>query len=316
MMALATSLVVTGKKKVLVFAKGYHGSTISGRTEKGKPTINLPHDFVVGQYNDVQGTKSLVESLPENSLAAILVEVMIGSGGCYIGSKEFLNTLQEIATQQKALLIIDEVMTSRLAYNGLHTTYGLKPDIVTLGKYIGGGMTFGAFGGRKDIMSLFDPRTGQLEHAGTFNNNVFTMHAGVAGYNLLTHDTLAALNDLGNGMRLKVESVLQKHDLLGDGTIPSSPVVDESLHQIDHPLRPPKMFIKGVGSIMCMHFAGPDRDLLQGLFFHHLLEQGIYIAQRGFMALSIEITEAHVDKFVNAVDSFCRQWDSAVRWEQ
>lgn len=315
-MALATALVVTGKKTVLVFAKGYHGSTISGRVASGKPSINLPHDFVVGQYNDVQGTKDLLALLPENSLAAILVEPMLGSGGCYTGSKEFLTTLRELATQHKALLIFDEVMTSRLAYNGFHTTYGLKPDLVTLGKYIGGGMTFGAFGGRDTIMGLYDPRKGPLEHPGTFNNNVFTMHAGVAGYNLLTHDRLAALNDLGNSMRLKIESVLEKHCLLSDGTIPLAPLIDENMHEADHPLRPPKMFIKGVGSVMNMHFAGPDRDLLQGLFFHHMLEQGIYMAQRGFMALSIEITDAHVEKFVNAVDSFCRQWDPALRWEE
>src|SRR5437879_5442479 len=99
MMALATALAVspTKAKKILVFQKGYHGSTISGRVPLGKPTINLPHDFVVGQYNDIDGTKSLVASLTPNSLAAILVEPMLGSGGCYGASVEFLELLRTLA---------------------------------------------------------------------------------------------------------------------------------------------------------------------------------------------------------------------------
>lgn len=317
-LALATALVVAAekgpdKKKVLAFHNSYHGSTIS-MAMGIKESINVPYEFVRGVYNDVAGTEKLVASLPPNSLAAIIVEPMIGSGGCYAASKDFLVTLRELATRENALLIFDEVMTSRLAFNGFATNYGIKCDMMTIGKYMGGGMSFGAFGGRQDLMSLYDPRTKRLNHPGTFNNNVFSMNAGVAGCSILTRERLNELNDLGNDMRLRIVSVLDRHQLLMEGTIPSTPVIDESMHESDHPQRPPKMFIKGVGSMMCIHFAGMERELLHGLFWFHMLEQGIYVGQKGFIALSIEIQQTHIDKFVGAVDSFCRQYDPALRW--
>lgn len=77
-------------------------------------------------------------------------------------------------------------MTSRLSYGGLQVELGIRPDLTTVGKWLGGGMSFGAFGGGRDIMNMFDPRTGRLSHSGTFNNNVVTMAAGVAGCQLMT----------------------------------------------------------------------------------------------------------------------------------
>ena len=318
-MALATAIAVArdtpSKTKILVFEKGYHGSTISGRTPSGKPSINLPHDFVVGKYNDVPGTNALVASLPANSLAAILVEPMLGSGGCYPASHSFIWALRNLANEHKALLIFDEVMTSRLGYHGFGQTF-LTPDMMTLGKYLGGGMSFGAFGGREEIMALYDPRKGQLEHPGTFNNNVFSMHAGVAGAKVLTEEVLDALNERGDRMRVRIKEVLTDHGLLDGCTVPDAPITEDEVLQAESgdATRPPKMYIKGVGSLMCIHFVGPDRELLQGLFWHHMLEKGVYMAQRGFIALSIEITEDHIGNFVGAVEEFVTQWSNALRW--
>jgi glutamate-1-semialdehyde 2,1-aminomutase len=78
-------------------------------------------------------------------------------------------------------------------------------------------------------------------------------------------------------------------------------------------LKPPNMFIKGVGSLMAIHFAGPQKLILPGLFYHHMLRQGIYLAQRGFIALSIEINDHHVDKFVEALNEFCEAWLELLR---
>lgn len=311
MMAIATAMALTGRKKTLIFKKGYHGSTISGKVATGKPTINLPHDFVLGSYNDVQGTEELIHSLPKDSLAAILVEPMLGSGGCFAGTSEFLTSLRRLADETGALLIFDEVMTSRLDYHGLGSKMGITPDLMTLGKYIGGGMSFGAFGGRKEIMQLYDPRTGSLEHPGTFNNNVFTMSAGIAGCNLLTREKLDALNGLGDSLRQQVEAVLSRRGI--QGTVPVSPLADD-MQSAQHPQRPPKMFIKGVGSLNAVHFAGPDKDVLQNLFFHHMLQNEMYMAQRGFIALNIMLTEEHVAQFVQATEAFCDRFDSFLRW--
>lgn len=313
MMALATALVFTGKKKILVFNKGYHGSTISGRQPTGKPSINLPHEFVLGTYNDMMLEQNVVSQLPPNSLAAILVEPALGSGGCFQARNDWIQLLRRIADQQNALLIFDEVMTSRLAYNGFHTTYDVKADLMTLGKWVGGGMSFGAFGGREDIMSLYDPRKGQLDHPGTFNNNVFSMNAGIAGCSLLDEERLKRLNALGTRMKNMVCEVLHQHKICEhDAVLPEKPLLDEE-HLVQSPHSPPKMFIKGVGSLMTIHFAGPERLMLQALFFHHMLEHGIYVAQRGFIALNIEIGQDHVQKFSAAVDAFCKSWKSVLQ---
>ena len=185
---------------------------------------------------------------------------------------------------------------------------------MTAGKYLGGGMTFGAFGGREDLMSLYDPRKGQFEHPGTFNNNVFTMYAGVAGCKLLNPERLQELNNRGIQMRNTIADVIERYGILVGATVPDAPLLGNAIHRADHTARPPKMFVKGQGSLMCFHFAGPDRDLLQGLFYHHMLQHGIYMAQRGFVALNLEITDSHINKFVTAVDSFCQQWQSSLCW--
>ena len=100
-------------------------------------------------------------------------------------------------------------MTSRLSPGGLQPVRGIKPDLTTLGKYIGGGMSFGAFGGRADIMDLFDPRRPDaLPHAGTFNNNVLTMSAGLAGLTeVYTPDAARALNARGDALRERLNAL-------------------------------------------------------------------------------------------------------------
>jgi glutamate-1-semialdehyde 2,1-aminomutase len=304
MMALATAVAFTKRKKVLVFNKGYHGSTISGRLPDGRPSINLPHDFVVAPYNDMTKTKELISGLPTDSLAAILVEPMLGSGGCFVGKEEFLLHLREAATRLGALLIFDEVMTSRLRYYNMGLTKPIIPDMMTLGKWVGGGMSFGAFGGREDIMCMYDPRTGQLEHPGTFNNNVFSMSAGIAGCGLLTKEVLGKVNQLGALMTLEIDKVLRRLNVRG--VTPITPILDEAILPLAE--RPPRMFITGAGSLMTIHFSGPEKEMLQGLFWHHMLQSGIYLAQRGFIALSIEITPPDVQKFVDAVEAFCQKW--------
>ena len=135
-----------------------------------------------------------------DDLALVILEPMIGSGGCIPADHDFLRMLREETARVGALLIFDEVMTSRLAPGGLQSVAGVKPDLTTFGKYIGGGMSFGAFGGRAEIMDLFDPRRPDaLPHAGTFNNNVLTMSAGCAGLTeVYTPDAAHALNARGD----------------------------------------------------------------------------------------------------------------------
>ena len=222
MMAVATAIAWTGRKKILVFEDAYHGATLSFKFHsppKGSAmkSVNLHHEWVVATYNDIAQTKEVLSALPPKSLAAILVEPMLGSAGAIPGSSAFLEFLRSYASSHGALLIFDEVMTSRLSYRGLGYKLGIQPDLMTLGKWVGGGMSFGSFGGRRDIMEMYDPsKSGSLAHAGTFNNNVISMAAGCAGCKVLDEETTNRLNDLGEHLKKAVNDVIEKH-LYGGG---------------------------------------------------------------------------------------------------
>ena len=339
MMAVATAVAWTGQKKVLVFDKGYHGatlsfhSTISGNAGGMKRDVNLPHEWVIGTYNDIEKTVEVLSSVPPGSLAAILVEPMLGSGGAVPGSLPFLQFLRSYASSHGALLIFDEVMTSRLSYHGLGARIGIQPDLMTLGKWVGGGMSFGAFGGRRDVMGMFDPRNGSLSHAGTFNNNVISMAAGCAGCRLLDKETTRRLNDLGEQMKEMVQDVIDKH-INSEGSFANDTHVElkdrsgglvnayvstdllngEKSHtQPQHNGAPPQMWISGIGSILTVHFApSAIRSVLQSLYYHHMLTEGIYLAERGFIALNIELTLKEVKAFVTATGRFIEKYRALI----
>ena len=286
LMALTAALHFTGRRKIVVFSGGYHGGVL-GFGAKPLPTT-VPFDFLVLPYNDVQAASEQIERHgPE--IAAILVEPMQGASGCIPGRLDFLQALRDGATKVGALLVFDEVMTSRLGPQGLANKLGIRSDLTTLGKYIGGGMSFGAFGGRSDVMAQFDPRTGSLTHSGTFNNNVMTMAAGHAGLTkLFTPEAAGALAERGEAMRARLNALCAKESVA--------------------------MQFTGVGSLMNAHFvrgevqcvddlAAVDGRLRQLLFFH-LLSKGIYASPRGFIVLSLPLTDADIDRFVAAIGSF------------
>jgi glutamate-1-semialdehyde 2,1-aminomutase len=212
---------------------------------------------------------------------------MIGSGGCIPGERDFLAALRTATADRGALLIFDEVMTSRTGAGGLQARLGITPDLTTLGKYLGGGASFGAFGGRAEVMSLFDPsRPNALPHAGTFNNNVMSMAAGYTG---LT--------------RVYTADVAEAHTARGDALRER---LNEQFAAAGAPLQ-----ATGVGTLMAVHattapirrpedLAGADPRLLE-LLFLDLLDRGYYIAPRGYLALSLAVGEQDVDGFVAAV---------------
>jgi glutamate-1-semialdehyde 2,1-aminomutase len=290
LMAITAALHFTGRRKIVVFSGGYHGGVL-GFGAKPLPTT-MPFDFLVLPYNDAQlASEQIAKYGPE--IAAILVEPMQGASGCIPGRLDFLRALRDGATKVGALLIFDEVMTSRLAPNGLANKLSIRSDLTTLGKYIGGGMSFGAFGGRSDVMAQFDPRTGSLSHSGTFNNNVMTMAAGYAGLTkLFTPEAAGALAERGEAMRARLNALCAKEGVA--------------------------MQFTGVGSLMNAHFlrgevrrvddlAVVDGRLRQLLFFH-LLSQGIYASPRGFVVLSLPLPDADIDSFVAAIGSFIGEY--------
>jgi glutamate-1-semialdehyde 2,1-aminomutase len=274
----------------MVFDGGYHGGVL---TFAGHREVNVPHDWVVSTYNDIAAVDAAFAEQGD-SIAAVLVEPLQGSAGCVPADPAFLQALRRHCDDAGALLIFDEVMTSRLAPGGMQAALGISPDLTTLGKYLAGGFTFGAFGGRRDVMAAFDATAGgRLGHAGTFNNNVVSMAAGVATLTeVLTPEVLAATNARGDRLRSELNSTFTRHGV--------------------------SMCVTGAGSLMNLHgTAGPVHsvddlrtadDRLKELLFFDALDAGFYIARRGFIALSIEITDDDVAAFVDFVD----RWASVV----
>ncbi|MGJ7499764.1 aspartate aminotransferase family protein [Variovorax sp. ZT5P49] len=290
LMALTAALHFTGRRKIVVFAGGYHGGVL-GFGAKPLPTT-VPFDFLVLPYNDAQTAREQIEKHGAE-IAAVLVEPMQGASGCIPARLDFLQALRESATRVGALLVFDEVMTSRLAPHGLANKLGIRSDLTTLGKYIGGGMSFGAFGGRADVMALFDPRTGSLAHSGTFNNNVLTMAAGYAGLTkLFTPKAAGALAERGEAMRARLNALCTEEGVA--------------------------MQFTGLGSLMNAHFVGGEvrsiDDLaavdgrLRQLLFFHLLSEGIYTSPRGFVVLSLPLADADIDRYVAAIGSFIGEY--------
>lgn len=288
LMALAAARAFTGRDRVLVFRGGYHGGVLTF-AGMGSSPANVPHDFVLGDYNDAEGTRRLIEA-NAGALAAVLVEPMMGAGGCIPAEPGFLHAVEAAARAAGALFVLDEVMTSRMSGGGLQALLDLRPDLTTLGKYIGGGLSFGAFGGREDVMRLFDPRQpGAIPHAGTFNNNVLTMAAGIAGLTKLFGPAEAdALRERGNALRESLNAQCRARGVA--------------------------MQFTGIGSVMNPHFvAGPIRTpaeaarsdgRLRDLFFFDMAEAGIYLARRGLIALMLPVGEAELASFNDAFAGF------------
>jgi len=284
LMALTVARQFTGRDTIMAFHGGYHGGVLLF-TSDGPSAVTVPFPFIMAQYNDANAAENLVLA-HRDKLAAVIVEPMLGSGGGIPADVTFLEALRRATAQTGTLLIFDEVMTSRMSHGGLQKRLSITPDLTTLGKYIAGGMSFGAFGGKAEVMSLFD---GRLPHAGTFNNNVMSMAAGrVALDEVFTAEVADALYERGEQLRKDLNARLARAGVA--------------------------MHFTGVGSVATVHFRNAtvrspyaptsNDDSLRELFFLDMLKAGFYLARRGMLALSLVIEQIDLDRFVEAVEEF------------
>jgi glutamate-1-semialdehyde 2,1-aminomutase len=297
LIALQLARAVTGRSKVLAFTGGYHGSVLS--FVAGLASLNVD-GVQLASFNHIESVKA-VAATAGSQLAAIIVEPLMGSGGTIMADRHFLADLRRIATELGALLIFDEVQTARLAHGGLQEVFGIHPDLTTLGKFVGGGLAFGAFGGRAEVMDHLDPgRTDRIGHGGTFNNNVLTMAAGTAGLQrIATREAINDLNRQADRLRDKLQAAANSRGV---------------------PLQP-----KGYGSIVSMHFqtTEPKRPddiktspLLRELIHLELLLTGFYVTRRGTINLSLASTEVDCDAFAEAMGAIFDQYRQLFRESQ
>lgn len=287
LMALAGARAFTGKPRVMVMRGGYHGGVLTFSVD-GPYAVSVPAEWAMCEYNNIEEAQRIIRETDD--LAAVILEPMMGGGGCIPASHAFLKTLREETAAKGVVLVFDEVMTSRMAFGGMQARHGITPDMTTFGKYIAGGMSFGAFGGRADIMAMFDGhRPNTLPHAGTFNNNVLSMTAGcVAMGDIFDAAAAEALWARGEALRTRLNDALA-----ATGTT---------------------MHFTGLGSMMQPHFRPapvtaaykpePEEEQARELFFFDMLAAGIYLARRGMVALSLPVGQAECDRFVDAVAEF------------
>jgi glutamate-1-semialdehyde 2,1-aminomutase len=282
-----------GRATIGAFAGAYHGThdlAVAIPADSGLPpgAFGVPgpvsDTLVVLPFNDVEETRARLEPRLDD-LAAVIVEPVMGAAGVIPADREFLVFLRELTEQAGALLVFDEVIAFRLGYHGAQGRYGVTPDLTALGKIIGGGLPVGAFGGRADVMELFDPRREPfLTHGGTFNANPLSMAAGLATLEELTPQALEALEALAVELRERLER------LFAGAGVPASVTQIASLfnvHFADGPVRTPA------------DARAADAALARQLHLA-LLDHGILFTPRGMGCLSTPMTGAEIDAFVDA----------------
>ena len=293
----------TGRSKFAKVEGGYHGThdavTVSvrvdiseaGDADRPQPVAaseglaeGVLDQVVIIPFNETAASRRILEE-NKDQLAAVIVEPVMGSVGMLPASTEYLTMLREFTEEHGIVLIFDEVISFRAAPGGSQQYYGVTPDMTSLGKIIGGGFAVGAFGGRREIMDLYDPTKGpRVSHAGTFNANPVTMLAGSVTMEHLTADVYRHLAEMTEKLKQGVRQVCE---------------------ELEVPVQ-----VTGLGSLFGIHFTGGEihnyRDLaasdraLRGRVFLGLLNEGILIAPNLVGAMSTSLGDEDVADFLSA----------------
>lgn len=299
MSAIRLARGYTGRNKIIKFEGHYHGHADSFLVKAGSGvatfniqtvpgvTAGVANDTLTAAYNDLDAVKKLAAE-HKGEIAAIIVEPVAGNMGCILPQPGFHEGLRQLCDEEGIVFIFDEVMTGfRLAAGGAQERLGIKADLVTYGKVIGGGMPVGAFGGKKEIMQHIAP-LGNVYQAGTLSGNPIAM---IAGYTLLT--------ELKNNPSIYKE-LEEKTIYLRDG-------LNEVLKAWGQPY-----IINQLGSMISVHFsdhavvdfataASANNELFKK-YFHAMLKRGVYLPPSAFESwfLNNALTYADLDKTIAA----------------
>jgi glutamate-1-semialdehyde 2,1-aminomutase len=292
-MAVRAARAFTGREKIIKAEGGYHGmweqvpvswpqDTLPGRRTATPEGVRELVRLV--DYNNVAGLEAAMDGEGE-SVAAIILEPVTGTG-VLTGKPDYFAAARRLADEHGALLICDEVITLRLSTGGYQEVLGVRPDLTTMGKIIGGGLPVGAFGGREDVMSVFDPRLpDHLHHSGTFNGNLMTMAAGRVALDLLTQDEIQRLNALGERLTNGLCQLFAQKEELGAVVLNCGSLVHLNFETQGEPR-----------TYSDLNLDSP----VMAAFHLAALDEGVYFAPRCFMNTSTAMDEQVIDDVLEA----------------
>ncbi len=308
MMAIKAARAFTGRSKIAKAEGAYHGSYDAAEVSlssqpanwgqsvpnqvpycEGTPSAVLDNTVVV-PFNDLEQSLAILEQNAAD-LAAVLLDPIPGRIGLIRAQPEYLAAIRAFCDRTGTLLILDEVISFRVAHGGAHTLLGARPDLVTLGKIIGGGLPVGAVSGREAVMAVFEERQGStpVPHGGTFNANPMTMAAGVRAMDLFDEAACARLDALSILAEQRLTEVFRRRGIEGDVLRAGS------LLKVSLSVRP-KQTYRG---------AYPDsrQRAAEERLFHALLHNGLLIGRNLTAALSSPMTEVEIDYFAQQFET-------------
>ena len=303
MSAIRLARGFTGRNKFIKFEGCYHGHSDSflikagsGAATFGNPsspgvTSGTAQDTLDARYNDIEQVEDLFRH-NEGEIAAVIIEPVAGNMGCVLPENNFLQKLRTLCDKHGALLIFDEVMTGfRLAFGGAQELFGVKADLVTFGKVIGGGLPVGAFAGRNEIMDHLAPK-GAVYQAGTLSGNPLAMRAGLTTLQIIKND------------KNFYENINKATEILDFeiGKILNSKSIE---HRINRKGAMMSIFFH-INSVSNFDDAANANHALFNNFFHQLLAQGIYLPPSGYETwfISDAIKEKEIDKTLEVINNF------------
>lgn len=304
MFAVRAARAYMKRDGVIKMLGGYHGThdvvefNVSPKIAPGvdlmKPIANEPgvpnasgENVYIARYNSLEDVEGILKEHAED-IACILVEPFLGTTGMIPAKPGYLQGLRKLADEYGVLLVIDEVQGFRLSTGGAQKKFGVRADLCSFGKIIGGGLAVGAFGGRRDIMSLYDHYANDfpLKQSGTFNGNRPTMAGGIAAMKLLDQAAFDRLEAMGARLEDGMNRAISERNL--------------------------NMSVTREGSLLNIHFvkeppydyetAYADKNPASPLWYLAMLNSGVFPAPRGLFVISTVMTDAEIDKAISAFE--------------
>lgn len=308
MMAIKAARAYTGRPMVAKFEGCYHGTydpmeisvnpplAAAGPADAPRPVpasagvpASVIGEVLVLPFNDGAAVEAAIERHADR-LAAVIVDPLPHQAGFPAPRPGFLQLLRELTARHGILLISDEIISFRIGYNGAHGYYGFRPDLVTLGKIIGGGFPVGAVGGSAEVMEVFDPTAGgpRVPHGGTFNANPVTMAAGLAAMQLWTPTEVERLAALGAEVRRRCD------EILAEAGFPAQVTGEASLFKL----------VAGRSEVTNYRSVSQDPAIEARLreLYLRLLGAGVLLGSKGLGCLSTPMDRAEINLFVDTFE--------------